>query len=241
MAISGRCLLSAHMNARPANQGLCTHPCRFDYRITGVRLEEKLRPGKTSWELLEEEGYTRIMSADDLCLIMYLNWFRQQGIRSLKIEGRMKSSSYLAQATDIYRTALNGLLTRDFRPSLYLDELQHLATRPLSTGFFTPRPRVLRPVLPENRKKHITARVLEPLGSGLWSVDIKHRFSTEQPLEIVLPGLRRPVLSAADYGLEQEDGTKTDTAHSGLRLYLRCEHPDLAPGIFLRTHLPESE
>lgn len=241
MAISGRCLLSAHMNARPANQGLCTHPCRFDYKITGVRLEEKLRPGKTSWELLEEEEYTRIMGADDLCLVTYLHWFWQQGVHSLKIEGRMKTSSYLAQVTDIYRTALNQLSTRDFRPSLYLDELQQLATRPLSTGFFTPRPSVIRPVLPANRKKHIVARLVEPLGDGLWTMDIKHRFGTEQPLEIVLPGLRRPVLSGADYGVEQEDGTKVDTAHGGLRLCLRCEHPDLAPGLFLRTHLPESE
>lgn len=241
MAISGRCLLSAHMNSRPANQGLCTHPCRFDYRITGVRLEEKLRPGQTSWEMFEDEDYTRIMGAEDLCLAPYLRWFRQMGIHSLKIEGRMKTASYLAQVTDVYRAALADLDARTFRPRLYLEELQQTATRPLSTGFFTPRPAILKAVLPVNRKKHIVARLLEPLGSGLWSVDIKHRFTARQPLEIILPGLRRPVLSGADYGVEKENGSEVEAVHSGLRLMLRCDHPELAPGLFLRTCLPEQE
>lgn len=240
MAISGRCLLSAHLNQRSGNLGLCTHPCRFDYKITAVRLEERLRPGQDMWEVCEDEQYTQIMGAQDLCLIKYLRWFRQTGIHSLKIEGRMKTPSYLAQVTDIYRTALNDLEQGAFRPTLYLEELQQLGTRPLSSGFFTPERITLRPALPRNLKKNIVAKLIESVRPGLWLMDVKCRFQVGDPLEIVLPGLRRPLLAPADYGVEKEEGFHLSTAHSGLRLLLHCDHPELEPGIFLRAHLPDA-
>ncbi|MDY0225197.1 MAG: peptidase U32 family protein [Desulfomicrobium apsheronum] len=240
MAISGRCLLSAHLNQRSGNLGMCTHPCRFDYKITAVRLEERLRPGHDMWEVCEDEQYSQIMGAQDLCLIKYLRWFRQVGIHSLKIEGRMKTPSYLAQVTDIYRTALNDLEQGAFRPALYLEELQQLGTRPLSTGFFTPERITLCPALPKNIKKNIVAKLIEPVRPGLWLMDVKCRFQVGDPLEIVLPGLRRPLLASGDYGVEKEEGFHLSTAHSGLRLLLHCDHPELEPGIFLRAHLPDA-
>lgn len=240
MAISGRCLLSAHVNSRSANLGQCTHPCRFDYKVTGLRLEERLRPGQDMWELTEDAGYSQIMGAEDLCLVTALGWLRRAGIHSLKIEGRMKTTSYLAQVTDIYRTALNDLDHGLFRPDLYLDELQQLATRPLSTGFFAPKRVTLRRPLARNGKKHIAAKIISQNGPGQWVIDAKHRFLTTEPLEIVLPGLRRPVLQPGVYGVEKDPGFRLDTIHSGLRLIFQCDHPDLAPGLFLRTHLPTS-
>lgn len=238
MAISGRCLLSAHVNSRSANLGQCTHPCRFDYKVTAVRLEERLRPGQDMWQLTQDGDYSQIMGAEDLCLVTALGWLRRIGVHSLKIEGRMKTTSYLALVTDVYRTALNDLDQKIFRPALYLDELQQLATRPLSTGFFAPRRVILRPALARQDKKHIVARILAPAGQDQWLVDVKHRFSTAAPLELLLPGLRRPVLRPGDYAVEKDPGFTLQTVHSGLRLVLRCGHPDLAPGLFLRTHLP---
>lgn len=238
MAISGRCLLSAHVNARSANQGLCTHPCRFDYKITGVRLEERLRSGQDMWELVENEDYTQIMGAEDLCLIKYLRWFQRVGVHSLKIEGRMKTTSYLAQVTDIHRTALDDLTTGVFRPALYLDELRQTATRPLSTGFFTPIRHTLAQPLPREHRKNIVARLVEEIRPGAWIMDVKHRFQDSEPLEILAPGLRRPRLAAGSFGAEKDDGSLVRDAHSGLRLTLRCDHPDLRPGLFLRAACP---
>ncbi len=241
MAISGRCLLSAHVNARSANQGQCTHPCRFDYKITGVRLEERLRPGRDMWEVVEEDGHTQIMGAEDLCLIKYLRWFQRVGAHSLKIEGRMKTTSYLAQVTDIYRTALNDLTTNSFRPALYLDELRQTATRPLSTGFFTPIRRILAAPLPREKRKNIVARLVDEVRPSVWSMDVKHRFQDSDALEILAPGLRRPVLTGGSYGVEKDDGGRVRDVHSGLRLTLRCDHPDLRPGLFLRAGTPSNE
>ncbi len=241
MAISGRCLLSAHVNTRSANQGQCTHPCRFDYRITGIRLEERLRPGRDMWELTEDDGYTQIMGAEDLCLIKYLRWFQRVGAHSLKIEGRMKTTSYLAQVTDIYRTALNDLATNAFRPALYLDELRQTATRPLSTGFFTPTPHILAAPLPREKRKNIVARLVDEFAPGVWSMDVKHRFQDSDALEILAPGLRRPALAGGSYGVEKDDGSLVRDVHSGLRLTLRCDHPDLRPGLFLRAGSPANK
>jgi putative protease len=235
MAVSGRCLLSAHLTRRSGNLGHCTHPCRFDYRVTAVRLEERLRPGMDTWEIRDGGDFTQIMAAEDLCLIKYLNWFRNNGIASLKIEGRMKTPSYLAQVTDVYRTALDDLAAGNFRPGLYLEELQQLATRPLSSAFFTPEPVIQRPALSRALTKNIVGRIIEPAGPDAWVMDVKHRFETGAPLEILLPGLRRPALSPGDYGVENAEGLRLDTVHGGMRVTLRCGHPGIAPGLFLRA------
>ena len=238
MAMSGRCLLSAHLTKRSGNLGHCTHPCRFDYRVAAVRLEERLRPGEDTWEIREGGDFSQIMAAEDLCLIKYLNWFRTNGIASLKIEGRMKTPSYLAQVTDVYRTALDDLAAGTFRPRLYLEELQQLATRPLSSAFFTPEPVTILPALSRTLTKNVVGRIIEPAGPDAWVMDVKHRFEADAPVEILLPGLRRPVLGAGDYGLENADGDRLATVHGGMRVVLRCAHPGLGEGIFLRAHLP---
>jgi putative protease len=240
MAVSGRCLLSAHLTGRSGNLGHCTHPCRYDYRATTVRLEERLRPGRDTWEVRCDGEFSQVMAAEDLCLIKYLNWFRANAVASLKIEGRMKTPSYLAQVTDVYRTALDDLAAGTFRLGLYLEELQQLATRPLSAAFFTPEPVTLRPALSRELTKNVVGRLIEPVGPDTWVMDVKHRFETDAPLEILLPGLRRPVLKPGEYGVENIEGERLRTAHGGMRVMLRREDPDLAPGLFLRAHVPQS-
>lgn len=238
MAVSGRCLLSSHLTKRSGNLGHCTHPCRYDYAVTAVRLEERLRPGGDTWEVRCGGEFSQVMAADDLCLIRYLNWFRNNGIASLKLEGRMKTPSYLAQVTDVYRTALDDLAAGTFRPGLYLEELQQLATRPLSSAFFTPEPVIQRPALSRELTKNVVGRLMEPVGTDGWVMDVKHRFETGAPLEILLPGLRRPVLRPGDYGVENADGAGLETVHGGMRVVLKCGHPGLEPGLFLRAQNP---
>ncbi|MCF8108404.1 MAG: U32 family peptidase [Desulfohalobiaceae bacterium] len=235
MAVSGRCHLSAYLNQRSANQGLCTHPCRFDYRPLSLTLEEKTRQGPV-WELGEESaGLSPILAAEDLCLVKYLAWFVRLGITALKIEGRMKTSSYLAVVTDVYATALNDLQEGGFRPGLYLAELGLAATRPLETGFFLPgkRRRLFSPG--ENRPAcPVLGQVQEQHGESGWVVRVKHRWSEADALQILAPGLQRPQVQPGTYGLEKENGRRVSEIHSGQTIILRCEHPRLAQGFMLR-------
>ncbi|MCQ2398846.1 MAG: U32 family peptidase [Sphaerochaetaceae bacterium] len=105
MAYSGRCFLSAFMSGRSANQGDCAHSCRWNYRLA---LEEESRPG-IYYPVSEEDGFTTVMSSKDLCMIDHLRELGEAGVDSLEIEGRMKSTYYVATVTRAYRKALDNL------------------------------------------------------------------------------------------------------------------------------------
>ena len=131
MSYSGRCLISAYLNDRSANQGLCTHPCRWDFS-----LKETSRPGE-EFPIQEDEYGTYIMNSKDLCLFDYLNEIRNAGICSVKIEGRMKSILYTSNVTRVYKTAVNNLDYPDAELTEILRaELDKLSHRQYSTGFF---------------------------------------------------------------------------------------------------------
>lgn len=130
MAYSGRCLLSSHLTGRSANQGDCSHTCRWNYR-----LEEEQRPG-VYYPITEENGYTTILSSKDLCMIDHVQELLDAGIDSLKIEGRMKSSYYVAVVTRAYRKAIDAVGTDDTTWRAYRDDLMNISHREYSTGFF---------------------------------------------------------------------------------------------------------
>ena len=148
LALSGHCLLSAWVNNRPANQGRCTQPCRFEYRGLSLLVEEQKRSGEALWEIREGEAFSGVWAPQDLCLLRYVGCLVDLGVRALKLEGRTKSGGYVAQVADVYRTALDQHIRRktegmhagkEVSTAALLEELFHTASRPLSTGFFLPR------------------------------------------------------------------------------------------------------
>jgi len=82
---SGRCLLSNYFTGRDSNRGACAQVCRWEFSLV-----EKNRPGQ-AFDIAEDERGTYIMNSKDLCLIDHLPELMAAGVRSLKIEGRMKS------------------------------------------------------------------------------------------------------------------------------------------------------
>ncbi len=146
IAYSGRCLMSAYMNGRSANAGACSHSCRWDFDIKTAKelaqsgdliLEEKKRPGEY-FPVFEGENFTAVLSSKDLCMIDYLTEFKNAGVDSLKVEGRMKSLYYVALTARAYRKAIDakeGLLSEeDAKP--YVAELFNLQHRAFGTGFY---------------------------------------------------------------------------------------------------------
>lgn len=104
MSYSGRCLLSNYMTGRDANRGECAQPCRYKYYL----MEEK-RPGEY-FPIMEDDKGTYIMNSKDLCMIEHIPELMQSGITSFKIEGRMKSSFYVASVVKAYREAIDSYL-----------------------------------------------------------------------------------------------------------------------------------
>ena len=90
ISYSGRCLLSNYFTGRDANQGACTHPCRWKYAVM-----EESRPGEYL-PVYENERGTYIFNSKDLCMIEHIPELIAAGIDSFKIEGRMKTALYVA-------------------------------------------------------------------------------------------------------------------------------------------------
>lgn len=133
MSYSGRCLLSNYMTGRDANRGECAQPCRYKYYL----MEEK-RPGEY-FPVFEDDKGTYIMNSKDLCMIGHIPELVGAGITSFKIEGRMKSSFYVATVVKAYREAIDSYFSN---PSEYkYDEnwmkiLEMASHRDYHTGFY---------------------------------------------------------------------------------------------------------
>jgi len=93
MAYSGHCVISNFTQGRDSNRGGCAHSCRFEYSIEGLDTPEK------------KKAY--FMSSKDLEGLRVLPQFIEEGIDSLKIEGRMKSHLYAGTMTKVYSEALD--------------------------------------------------------------------------------------------------------------------------------------
>lgn len=93
MAYSGHCVISNFTQGRDSNRGGCAHSCRFEYSLDmGLDTEEKKK--------------AFFMSSKDLEGLRILPEFINEGIDSLKIEGRMKSHLYAGTMSKIYSEAL---------------------------------------------------------------------------------------------------------------------------------------
>lgn len=138
MAYSGRCLLSNYLTGRDANRGQCSHPCRWQYALV-----EKERPG-AYLPIAEDAKGSYIMNSKDLNLLSYLPDLCAAGIDALKIEGRVKSSYYVAVVTKVYRAAIDCLNETpekfyDLLPS-WQAELETVSHRAYTTGFLMGKP-----------------------------------------------------------------------------------------------------
>ncbi|NDV18183.1 U32 family peptidase [Pseudodesulfovibrio sp. JC047] len=185
---------------------------------------------------LDTERWTKFFAAEDLCLLHYLEWFARMKVASIKLEGRTKSSAYLAQVVDAYRTGLNDVALNQFQAEKYLFELVNAATRPLTTGFFDPQARGVIAEPPAPGEKHsVLARVLEPLADGKWCIQTKSRWTTSNDMELLIPGMVRPRLSSTEFSVENDLGERLDVSHPGQKHVLQCDYPGIKPGMFIRT------
>ncbi len=132
ISYSGRCLLSNYFTGRDANQGACTHPCRWKYAV----VEEK-RPGEYL-PVYENERGTYIFNSKDLCMIEYIPELVSAGIDSLKIEGRMKTALYVATVARTYRKAIDDYFESEekYRACIeeYKDQMSKGSYRQLTSG-----------------------------------------------------------------------------------------------------------
>ncbi|MDR2542940.1 MAG: U32 family peptidase, partial [Treponema sp.] len=96
ISVSGICLFSSYLGGKSANRGMCTQACRRLYR----KLDNS-----------EGEGY--YFSPNDLQLLEHVPDLAAAGIKALKIEGRMKSASYVGAVVSAYRLVTDAVILGD--------------------------------------------------------------------------------------------------------------------------------
>ena len=188
ISYSGRCLLSNYFTGRDANQGACTHPCRWKYAV----VEEK-RPGEYL-PVYENERGTYIFNSKDLCMIEHIQELMESGIDSFKIEGRMKTALYVATVARTYRRAIDDYkqspeLYREHM-AWYQEQISNCTYRQFTTGFFFGKPSDEAQIYDNNTyvKEYTYLGIVgEQNEEGLYRVEQRNKFSVGESIEVMKP------------------------------------------------------
>ena len=187
ISYSGRCLLSNYLVGRDANQGACTHPCRWKYSIV-----EETRPGEYM-PVFENERGTYIFNSKDLCMIEHIPEILDAGVDSLKIEGRMKTALYVATVARTYRKAIDDYkkdpeLYRQNMP-WYLDQISNCTYRQFTTGFFFGKPSEEAQIYDNNTyvKEYTYLGIIGEERDGTYRIEQRNKFSVGETIEVMKP------------------------------------------------------
>lgn len=224
ISYSGRCLLSSFMAKRDSNRGMCCHPCRWQYAVV-----EELRPG-IFMPVLEDHRGTYIFNSKDLCMIAHLPELIRAGIRSLKIEGRMKGINYLATVVKVYREAIDAWYAQpeDYQvDDFWLKELMRISHRGYCTGFYFGDPDQTSPNFDNYKSFHDHVFMAEIIGTaedGSVICHIRNKVQKGDAVEILTR--KGPALSDTVRGLFDLDGAPLDFTRTGThaRILLRGQY-----------------
>ena len=220
ISYSGRCLLSNYFTGRDANQGACTHPCRWKYAV----VEEK-RPGEYL-PVYENERGTYIFNSKDLCKIEHIPELIEAGIDSFKIEGRMKTALYVATVARTYRKAIDDYLTspEKYKENMdwYLEQISNCTYRQFTTGFFFGKPSEESQIYDNNTyiKEYTYLGIVgERNEEGLYQIEQRNKFSVGEQIEVMKPDGRNIPVTVKR--IVDEDGNEMESApHPKQVLYI---------------------
>jgi len=210
ISYSGRCLLSNYLVGRDANQGACTHPCRWKYSIV-----EETRPGEYM-PVFENERGTYIFNSKDLCMIEHIPEILEAGIDSLKIEGRMKTALYVATVARTYRKAIDDYKTD---PELYqknmpwyLEQISNCTYRQFTTGFFFGKPDETSQIYDTNTyvKEYTYLGIIGEEKDGTYRIEQRNKFSVGETIEVMKPNGDN--IEVTVKRILTEDGIEQDSA-----------------------------
>ena len=234
ISYSGRCLLSAALTGRPANQGECTHPCRWGYALV-----EETRPGEYM-EMAEDERGTYIMNSRDLCMISHIPELISAGVASFKVEGRMKKSLYVAATGRAYRRAIDDYISDPLRYEAnkddYLREVSLCTHRPFGTGFFYGSPGADGQIYDSAtyvNEAVLVGTVLEVLPDGVVTFYQKNKFCVGDTVEVLLASGENE-LHTVEW-IEDEDGARMESApHAKQLIRVRIGETKAKPHTVIR-------
>ncbi len=240
MTYSGRCLLSNFMAERGANQGNCANSCRWQYKVRlklndgttrelelseenmklfEFLLEEGHRPGDLM-PIEEDERGSYILNSKDLCLMPKLDEYLKLGVDSLKVEGRGKSSYYIATAARAYRRAIDDYYDNpekwDHRP--YMRELEMTGNRGYTLAFHDGR--VTNYAHNYENTNSVAAwefgGIVREVRNDGFVIDVKNRLQAGDVLEFIPPNSKESPVLLRLYEFQQADSDEVKlVVHGG--------------------------
>ena len=193
-SFSGRCVLSNYLTNRDANRGGCAHSCRWNYTL----MKDNVK--------VNEDGYFS-MGSKDLMALRFIPKLHDLGIASLKIEGRMKSTYYLACVVKCYRDIIdlyekNGVITEE--EFVYFEkEIKKAENRLTSVGFYNGLPKISEQLY-DNRSEHPTKEYVGMVldydkETGIALIEQRNYFETGWNLEFFGPKLNNTQMVCPEF------------------------------------------
>ncbi|MCL2499534.1 MAG: U32 family peptidase [Defluviitaleaceae bacterium] len=242
MAYSGRCLISNYLKDRDANRGACIQPCRWNYALvppSAYLAEEK---SGERLPVVEDDGGTYIFNARDLCMIRHIPELINAGIRSFKIEGRMKTSYYVAATVKAYREAIDDYFTdlELYKSKLnhYQNEINRIGQPPFSTGFYfgkvTGNDHAYKGDSRETQQDFLAIIEGYDEERDLYLAEQRNKFSVGDKIEILRPG--KPDYTQTIDALYDGEGKPILSApHPKQKVYVKLKTPAERYDILRRT------
>ena len=235
ISYSGRCVLSNYMSLRDANRGGCSQSCRWKYDLYDLPFGGERKSVKG--EIPEEFS----MSAVDMSMIEHIPDMIENGVNSLKIEGRMKSIHYVSTVSMVYKKAIDAYLESPeafeaIKPQL-VDELWKVAQRELDTGFYYGIPDENKQLFGARRKipeyKFVGEVVSYDAANQVATIRQRNVITEGDTIEFYGPGFRHVETTIQNLRLAEDD-THIDRAPNPMEL-LHIDVPfEVQPGDMIR-------
>jgi putative protease len=124
VSYSGQCFTSETLGGRSANRGQCAQSCRFSYELIVDGQKKNL----------VDKNY--LVSPQDLCGIAEIPELMKLGVKSFKVEGRLKTPEFVASVAKSFRSAMDAVLQKHpLSPTQIENEKTNMAVH-YSRGFF---------------------------------------------------------------------------------------------------------
>ena len=241
IAYSGRCVLSNHMSNRDANRGGCSQSCRWKYGLFDLPTagnRELVGKGEEDEDI--DEAFS--MSAVDLSMIEHIPDIVENGIDSLKIEGRMKSIHYVSTVVNVYRKAIDSYLEDPENYELqqdWVDELWKVAQRELATGFFYGAPTENEQLFGERRRlpryKFVGQVLAYDPETQMATIQQRNKFKVGDTVEFYGPGMRHHMETIEE--IWDEIGENIDAAPHAMQVITMKVSQPVKPQDMIRKSL----
>ena len=210
---SGRCTLSNRMTLRDANRGGCAQSCRWSYHL--------FQNGKE----LSDPDHLYTMGSKDLCAVNEIAELMKAGVRSFKIEGRMKTEFYVAGIVSAYRHLMDELIAHDYvlseeRMAYHAEEILKAENRETCPGFYEGIDSATV-IMHENSDKDVNHGFLGRVVSydenaGVLVLETRNPIDLEDRIEVMEPGMENRTFTVKS--MQNENGEYLEKSRVPMRL-----------------------